>query len=115
MRLQVWSWSTLLQNTISFGRMDRVLGIADKFDTAQQFESVDHDFDFISLAHFANRASCQRLRRDVTDTGACRYPAESGIGQNCDVLAMWKGFQCRCDLIYLLHACALWSAANQNY
>ena len=111
---EIRAWRALLQDSIRFVRIKRTLGIADKFDAANQIEPIDHDLDLIAFVHLANRAAGQRLRGYVPHAGACRYSAESGIRQNSDVLAMWKGLQRGCDLIDFLHTRTLWAGADEN-
>jgi len=58
-----------------------------------QLRSINDNLNHVTVAHFADRPSCQRLGRDVANTGPSRNSAEASIGNDRDVLAVVQSLQ----------------------
>ena len=85
-----------------------VVGVvfADEVYGSGEVGAVDDDFDEVAFTDASDGSTCQCFGSDMSDAGAGGDTGKTGIGDECDVFAVGKVFECGGDLVELLHASA---------
>ena len=79
-----------------------------------QLPGINLNLNDVAIKYLPDGTPCECLRSDVSDTGSCRYTREPRVRNQGDVFAKRKMFQCGCQLVDFLHACAFRSSATQH-